>query len=140
MLYHDKEVAVKILKGNASERELIQEASVKHEIGDHPGVPFLYGVCVRDTHFMLVMQYCSQDGKVVTLSDAAGSQDLSNFPWLQILIRLTEALIFIHKKGFVHNDLKGSNVLLCKHERMWQPVIIDYGKICKAQWGPSKAE
>ena len=49
MLYCDKEVAVKILKGNASERELIREASVEHEIGDHPGVPFLYGVCQGHT-------------------------------------------------------------------------------------------
>ena len=127
-LYRDIEVAVKILKGNASERELMHEANVMHEIGDHPGVPFLYGVCVKDTHFMLIMQYCSQDDKVVTLSDAADSEDLSNVSWLQILIRLTEALIFIHKKGFVHNDLKGNNVLLCKDEQMWQPVIIDYGK------------
>lgn len=138
MLYRDMEVAVKILKGNASERELMREANVMHEIGDHPGVPFLYGVCVRDTHFMLVMQYCSQDGKVVTLSDAAGSQDLSNFSWLQILICLTEALIFIHKKGFVHNDLKGNNVLLCKHERMWQPVIIDYGKSVRLSGAQAK--
>ena len=58
---------------------------------------------------MPIMQYCSQDGKVVPLRDAADSEDLSNFSWLQILIRLTEALIFIHKKGFVHNDLKGNN-------------------------------
>ena len=60
------------------------------------------------------MQYVSQDSKVVTLSDATDSEDLSNFSWLQIRIRLTEALIFIHKKGFVHNDLKGNSVLLCK--------------------------
>ena len=40
-------------------------------------MPFLYGVYVKDTSFMLIMQYCSLDGKLVTLSDAADSKELS---------------------------------------------------------------
>ena len=40
--------------------------------------------------------------------------------------------MFIHMKGFVHNDLKGNNVLLTMKEQIWQPVIIDYGKSVKA--------
>ena len=132
MLYRDIEAAVKILKGDASERHLMQEANVMHEIGDHPGVLFLYGVCVKDTSFMLFMQYCSLDGRVVTLNDAADSKELSYCSWAQILFKLTEALVFTHKKGFVHNHLKGNNVLLCKEEQTWQPIIIDYGKSIKA--------
>lgn len=55
MLYRDMEVVVKIFKGNVSERELMREVNVMYEIGDYFGVFFLYGVCVRDIYFMLVM-------------------------------------------------------------------------------------
>ena len=57
------------------------------------------------------MQYCSLDGKLVTLSDAADSKELSYCFWSHILFKLTEALVFIHKKGFVHNDLRKLVVL-----------------------------
>ena len=50
MLYHDTEVGVKILKGNASEWELLHEANVMHEIGDHR-VPFLYGILCQGHTF-----------------------------------------------------------------------------------------
>lgn len=139
MLYHGSvEVAVKFLKGDANERHLIHEATVMHEIGDHPGVPFLYGICIKDRSLMLVMQCCSQDGRVVTLSDAADLLELPNFSWSQIILKLTEALLFIHTKGFVHNDLKGNNVLLYKKEQIWQPLIIDYGKCVKVSEAKAK--
>lgn len=132
MVYRDVEVAVKVLKGDANERHLIHEAAVMNEIGDHPGVPFLYGVCIKDSSFMLIMQCCSQDGRVITISDAADTLELPYLMWSQILLKLTQALLFIHTKGFVHCDLKGNNVLLFRKELIWQPVIIDYGKSVKA--------
>lgn len=49
MLYRDIEVTVKILKGNASENHLMHEANVMHEIADHPRVPLLYGVYVKNS-------------------------------------------------------------------------------------------
>lgn len=129
MLYHgETEVAVKFLKGDANERHLVHEATVMREIDDHPGVPFLYGICIKDRSLMLIMQCYSHNGRVVILSDAADILELPNFCWSQILLKLTEALLFIHSKGFIHNDLKGNNVLLHKNEQIWQPLIIDYGK------------
>ncbi|XP_068690913.1 serine/threonine-protein kinase 17A-like [Montipora foliosa] len=131
MMYRGIEVAAKILKGHANEVDLIREATAMHEIGDHPGVPFLYGICTKDTSLMIIMEYFSQDGKVVTLSDAANTVELSYLLWSRILLKLTEALSFIHTKGFIHNDLKGNNVLLCEKEPIWQPIVIDYGKCVK---------
>ena len=132
MIYREVEVAVKVLKGDASERHLIHEATVMNEIGDHPGVPFLYGVCIKDSSFMLIMQCCSQDGRVITIGDAADTLELPSTMWSQILLKLTQALLFIHTKGYVHCDLKGNNILLFRRELIWQPVIIDYGKSVKA--------
>ena len=67
MMYRGVEVAVKVLKGDANERHLLHEATVMQEIGDHPGVHFLYGICIKEHHLMLVTQCCCQDGKVLTL-------------------------------------------------------------------------
>lgn len=132
MLFCDRiEVAVKFLKGDATEKHLMHEAKAMYEIGNHPGIPYFYGVCMRDKSFMLIMECCVQDGRVITLTDAVNSLELSHFSWSQILYKLTEALNFIHSKGFVHNDLKGNNVLLIKKQEIWQPVIIDYGKCVK---------
>lgn len=132
MMYRGVEVAVKVLKGDANERHLLHEATVRQEIGDHPGVPFWYGICIKEHHLMLVTQCCCQDGKVLTLSDAVNTLELSKSCWWQIILKLTEVLMFIHMKGFIHNDLKGKNVLLTRKEQIWQPVIIDYGKCIKA--------
>jgi len=132
MMYRGIEVAVKVLKGDANERHLLHEATVMQEIGDHPGVPFLYGICIKEHHLMLVTQCCCQDGKVLTLSDAVNTLELSKSCWWQIILKLTEVLMFIHMKGLIHNDLKGNNVLLTRKEQIWQPVIIDYGKCIKA--------
>ena len=132
MMYRGVEVAVKVLKGDATERHLLHEASVMQEIGDHPGVPFLYGICIKEQHLTLVIQCCCQDGKVLTLGDAVSTLELPKSCWWQIILKLTEVLMFIYMKGFIHNDLKGNNLLLTRTEQIWQPVIIDYGKCIKA--------
>ena len=37
--------------------------------------------------------------------------------------------MFIHERGFLHNDLKSNNVVIDGSEN--KPVIIDFGKSCK---------
>ena len=55
MLYRGVEVAVKGIKGDANERDLLHEATTMQEIGDHLGVPFLDGVSIRDKLFLLII-------------------------------------------------------------------------------------
>ena len=45
---------------------------------------------------------------------------------VMILSQSGKILLFLHKKGFLHDDLDGNNVLLdgATHE----PVLIDFGK------------
>ena len=45
--------------------------------------------------------------------------------------RVTEALHYIHGKGFLHNDLKANNVVLEKREDGYNAGIIDFGKSSK---------
>ena len=46
-----------------------------------------------------------------------------------ILKQTYEILIFIHERGFLHNELKSNNVVIDGSEN--KPVIIDFGKSCK---------
>lgn len=39
-----------------------------------------------------------------------------------------DALLFIHTKGYLHNDLKGNNVIISDDNNSLHPVIIDFGK------------
>lgn len=38
------------------------------------------------------------------------------------------ALSFIHSKGYLHNDLKGDNMIISEVDKMLHPIIIDFGK------------
>ena len=50
--------------------------------------------------------------------------------WLRILRGIIKALSHVHSKHIFHNDLKSNNVLLEKHGKDFNPVIIDFGKAC----------
>ena len=39
-----------------------------------------------------------------------------------------DALLFIHSKEHLHNDLKGDNVIISDINNSLHPVIIDFGK------------
>lgn len=138
MSYRGIEVAVKILKGDSSKGQLIHEATVIREIGDHPGIPYVYGICCEGSNKMLVMQCCTQSGKVITLHDAMSQESNFGYLWTTITVKLTQALLFIHKRGYVHNNLKENNELLCLRGQTWQPVIIDYGKSVKTSNAKAK--
>lgn len=40
----------------------------------------------------------------------------------------TERVEYVHRKGYLHNDIKSSNVLQICNESQYQPVLIDFGK------------
>ena len=42
-----------------------------------------------------------------------------------------KAMLHVHSKGYLHNDLKANNVVLEKKDGRFNPVIIDFGKSLK---------
>ncbi|KAJ7380875.1 hypothetical protein OS493_004458 [Desmophyllum pertusum] len=52
----------------------------------------------------------------------------ANEEWKTVLDLVGCALQFVHSKGFLHNDLKGDNVLLERRDSHFNPVIIDFRK------------
>ena len=51
---------------------------------------------------------------------------LSNNEWISVLLDITEALFHVHKKGFLHCDVKSNNVLVSGKKGF----LIDFGKAC----------
>ena len=106
---------------------MIHEATVLSELGDHPGIPHLFGVCSEQAPFYLVLQRHAVEGRSVTLTKAVTEGIITDVSeCVRILKQIGETLLFLHDKGYLHNDLKGNNVVLdsANHD----PVLIDFGK------------
>ena len=66
----------------------------------------------------------------VTLFKAASEKVIQDVAMCANILKQTcEILMFIHERGFLHNDLKSNNVVIDGSEN--KPVIIDFGKSCK---------
>ena len=115
-----------------AKREVIIEATVLSELRDHPGIPHLFGVCSEEAPFYLVLQYHTVEGCSVTLSVAVTTSMVDGADGcVKTLKQIGEIVLFLHTKGYLHNDLKGNNVVLdgANHN----PIIIDFGKSRKIQ-------
>lgn len=72
----------------------------------------------------LVMEYETSS----TLSEyLAEHKHLSIKQCFQLLYQMTEALMFIHNKGLVHHDLKGSNILVNIQDEKIAIKLLDFG-------------
>lgn len=59
--------------------------------------------------------------------------------WLHIVSQLSDALLYLHNKNILHNDLKSDNiVIVCVSNGSFCPVIIDFGKACLVKGGKKK--
>ncbi|XP_066921273.1 uncharacterized protein [Clytia hemisphaerica] len=83
--------------------------------------PYLFGIFNN----MLVMEYiCFSDG-ALTIYKARIDHLFNQESWTKICYQMFKALVYIHRKGFLHNDIKSNNILLRSDST---PVIIDFGK------------
>ena len=51
-------------------REVLHEAQILQSLGDHPNLPFLFGVCIKMEPFCLLLQFHGIGGKSTTLHEA----------------------------------------------------------------------
>ena len=125
-----KEIKVRDSSKKESERakqEVVHEAYVLADLRDHPGIPHLFGVCLLHAPFYLVLEELAVEGRSVTLSKAAATGMIADVNECAAILKETcEVLMFIHRKGYLHNDLKGNNVVLdgASHKA----TLIDFGK------------
>lgn len=112
------------------QREAKHEANVLLRLGDHPGIPFLFGVCLKEKPVSIVMKFHGDGKDSLTVYKAAKNNLISEKKeWNTILCETADALDHVHRCGYAHNDLKSNNVVLEKREdERLHPVIIDFGK------------
>lgn len=111
--------------------DCIYEAAVLNRLGDHPGLPLLFGISTVETPYRLITQFHGEKERSLTLHKAIPKLSLSGQQWIAIMKLITEALDRVHVMGFLHNDLKSNNVVLEKREDHYNPIIIDFGKARK---------
>ena len=119
--------------GERRKREFLHEAKVISDLGDHCGLPFLFGITVEKEPFCLILQFHGIDGQSLTLYKAASSKLLTERQLIDIFIQVCCILQHIHSKGYLHNDLKTNNIILEKGAEHYRPLIIDFGKSRKIE-------
>ena len=133
-----KQLKVKELRGETREsaerrvrEELIYEARIINKLGDHSGLPLLYGICSKHSPFRIILQFHGEKNcsAAFTIFSALNKALISSIVvWTDILRKVCEAVHHVHNVGFLHNDIKGNNVVLDNKNGTYNPVVIDFGK------------
>lgn len=109
----DKVLAVKVLRSELSEnvnavRRFEQEAKTAATL-THPNLLQVYGQGKAATGApFLVMEFIDGQGLDTILSSGAVNQQRA----LDILLQISDALVYAHTRKIIHRDLKPSNVLI----------------------------
>lgn len=109
-------------------REVLHEATILNSLGDHPNLPFLFGVCTEKEPFSLVLQFYGKRGKSLTLHKVVKARTLKKQSTTKVFQEIINTLEYIHNKGYVHNDLNANNVILDWRDDEFRPILIDFGK------------
>ena len=135
--YRGMKVAVKEMKGKDGSKketercrqEVLHEANILMNLGDHPNLPFLFGICTKHQPFSIVLQFHGTGNKSLTLHKVLRNKMMNMKRTATVFKELAETLHYIHNKGLLHNDLKTNNVIMhCGEQGNFFPVIIDFGK------------
>jgi serine/threonine-protein kinase len=111
--------------GDASSREgFLREARTMAQIS-HPHVVQVYNCGEHEGLLFLVMEYLSG---MTLLQFVDGMGALPPGRAVYFLLQACSALAYLHRKGFVHNDVKPSNLFVCEYGGMPDFVkVLDFG-------------
>ncbi|CAB3979006.1 serine threonine- kinase [Paramuricea clavata] len=89
------------------------------------GLPFLFGVNVQSKPYILVTEFYGIGGQCVTIGHAAKKLSLEAKEWAFILEKC--------ERFNSRCDIKHNNIILKNSADVREPVIIDFGKMKKAE-------
>ena len=121
----EREVAVKILRGDLAEdekfiRRFQREANSASSL-KHPNIVEMYDVGEDNGRYFIVMEYV--DGKTLkSLIKKRGALNLNEA--IDIMLQLTSGIACAHDSYIIHRDIKPQNVLILEDGRV---KITDFG-------------
>lgn len=106
---------------NSQKEKLLEESIVQTKLLDHPNIVKLLTVDIIDNSIIMVMEYINGSD----LETAIDSQnELSVGTALNYFKQILSALEYAHKNMILHRDIRPSNILLDKNNRI---KITDFG-------------
>lgn len=102
-------------------------------LGDHEGLPLIFGVITAKEPLCLVTQFHGIYKQSVTLQQAANASVITPSECLQTFAEICLALQHVHSWGFLHNDIKANVILERRRDsKKYNAILIDFGKSTKA--------
>lgn len=128
--YHKRlgiNVAVKEIKHNIIDSEIIENEKKILVSLKHNGIPNIYDVIAENRTFYIIMEYL--DG--INLEEfMKKAKVLSLNVIIDIGKQLCDIIEYLHNKKIVYNDLKPSNILINSHNKI---TLIDFGISCDSR-------
>ena len=118
----------------SSETEIIKEAQTI-QLLSHSNIPIILGVQLKQKPFSIVMEFVGEGLSSKTVHEHLQEDTtLDKRDWVKVSFNVADALAHLHRKGFLHCDLKANNILISNQ----QGYLIDFGKACPIKKPPAK--
>lgn len=135
-------VCVKVLSAGVKYKSLFYaEAKILSEIC-HNNLPWLHAFCDVPNITAIVMTFHPYDGQKslsvysALFSPGQSRRAISVNDWKQILLGSISALVYLHHKSIVHNDIKTDNIVIeTLNVTDVRAILIDFNKACYAEEG-----
>ena len=103
-----------------------REMSVLRDL-QHPNIVHFRGIFEHRGQFQLIMEYVDGVDAMRWLKRLEGTAPIATACWIGV--KLMEGLAHAHEKGYVHRDVKPSNVLIAQGESESRPLVklTDFG-------------
>jgi len=120
-----RNIAVKVLSPSYSSdkritKRFVKEARTAAQL-QHSNIISIYDVGKYRDQYYIAMEYLK-----VSLKDKINKANLKSDPeaTLKIVKKIAEALLYAHKKGFIHRDIKPDNVMFRDDGTL---ILLDFG-------------
>ena len=118
-----REVAFKILDASSDEeaiKRFYMEAQAMKEL-DHMNIVHVFDFGQEKSQLFIAMTYVEG----TNLADILHNKEQLSFEAIEVIIRqIARGLLYAHGKGIVHRDVKPSNIMLTRDNRVY---IMDFG-------------
>lgn len=131
----DRDVALKMIRADLTDPSLrerfLREARAAARI-NHPNIGHLYEVGEEAGHTFIAMELLEGE----TLADRIARQPLNASETVRVGLELLDALRALHAQGFIHRDVKPSNVFLLSDGRV---KLLDFGLVSRVKAADGKS-